>query len=278
MTEPNEIYYPNIKQSWGILGIVILFCILFAPINLVLDKLVGKELTFLIYYLFSMGIPFLIFHLIRKKRTGVSHYNFALSNVMILALVSIVTISIQMGVTTPIINLFPMPEFIKNAFIEMGQQNGVFGFVLIVIAAPIIEELIFRGIILHGLLKRYSPVKSIIVSSILFGIAHLNPWQFIAAFIIGVFSGWVYFKTNKILLSIIIHSVNNLVGFLSMYIMDAETLMDISLTDFYGGNLNLILVIVVSVILALSCIYILNTEFEKEKEDGITQNETAIIE
>lgn len=45
-----------------------------------------------------------------------------------------------------------------------------------VIAAPVLEELIFRGMMLEGLLKKYSPVTSIIISSILFGVAHLNPW------------------------------------------------------------------------------------------------------
>ena len=74
------------------------------------------------------------------------------------------------GVITPIDSLIPMPEILKKALLDLAGQNGIFSFLLIVIAAPILEELLFRGIILDGLLKNYSPLKSILISSFLFGL------------------------------------------------------------------------------------------------------------
>src|SRR3546814_14754915 len=102
----------------------------------------------------------------------------------IMGLVSITIIGIQTGITSPIVYSIPMPEFMQKLFLEFANQNGIFSFMTIVIAAPIIEELFFRGIILEGLLQRYSPVKSIILSSILFGIVNLNPWTFIIALLV----------------------------------------------------------------------------------------------
>ncbi len=192
---------------------------------LILNDILGKELSFLVYYLLAMGVPFLIVHSIRRKRTGIKKYDFSLSSIKIMALVSISAIAIQAGIISPIVSALPMPESIQKLFIEFAKQNGVFSFISVVIAAPILEELIFRGIILNGLLKRYSPVKSIILSSILFGLVHLNPWQFIGALIIGVFSGWVYYKTKKLSLSILIHFANNLLAFVGMYFTDAEAMM-----------------------------------------------------
>ena len=160
-----------------------------------------------------------------------------------------------------------MPEFMQKIFLEFANQNGVFSFIAIVIAAPVIEELIFRGIILNGLLRRYSPVRSIILSSILFGIVHLNPWQFVSALIIGIFSGWVYYRTRKLSLSILIHLVNNLVAFVGMYFMDVETMMNTSLTELYGGSLNLILITIGAIGVSIFCVLLLRKEFSSLKID-----------
>jgi membrane protease YdiL (CAAX protease family) len=59
-----------------------------------------------------------------------------------------------------------------------------------VVVAPILEEIVFRGMLLRGFLKHYSVRKSIIISAIFFGIAHMNPWQFIAGLAAGIVLGW----------------------------------------------------------------------------------------
>ena len=267
MIESKKNYYPNIEQSWGIVGIAILSGLLFSPVNLILNKVVGKEISFLVYYLLAMGVPFCIAHLIRKRRTGIKKYNFSLSSIKIMALVSIAIIAIQTGIISPIVNSLPMPEFMQEIFLEFANQNGVFSFIVIVIAAPILEELIFRGIILNGLLQRYSPVKSIVLSSVLFGIVHLNPWQFISALIIGIFSGWVYYKTRKLSLSILIHLVNNLLAFIGMYFMDAETMLNESLSELYGGYTNLILITFGAILISIIAVFLLRKEFNVLKNE-----------
>ena len=153
----------------------------------------------------------------------------------------------------------------KEVIEQFANQKGVFSFIAIVIAAPVIEEFIFRGIILDGLLKKYSPTKSILISSILFGIVHLNPWQFISAFILGSFSGWVYYRTKKLSLSIIIHSVNNLIGFISFYLVDMENIMNESIFEFYGGVVNMVVITAIAIIMASIGIYLSNKEMTKVK-------------
>ena len=94
-----------------------------------------------------------------------------------------------------------------------GIVIGIPGFVAVVIIAPITEELFFRGIILNGLLLIYKPIKSIFVSALLFGLIHLNPWQLLPAITAGILIGWIYYKTNNILLCILIHGFNNASNF-----------------------------------------------------------------
>lgn len=82
------------------------------------------------------------------------------------------------------------------------------------ILAPIVEEILFRGLILRGFLKHYSAKKSIIISSLLVAIMYMNPWQFFVILFLGLFIGWCFFKTKSITLCILIHILFNSLGFI----------------------------------------------------------------
>ena len=83
------------------------------------------------------------------------------------------------------------------------------GMIAATFMAPITEEIFFRGSLLPGLSQKYSKFNSILISALLFGLIHLNPWQFIPAFFIGLFLGWLYLITKNIYLCIFIHALNN---------------------------------------------------------------------
>ncbi len=82
-------------------------------------------------------------------------------------------------------------------------------FLLAAIFAPIFEEWLCRGMILRGLLTKMKPVWAIVVSALFFALIHMNPWQALNAFIIGLVMGYVYYKTGSLLLTMLIHFVNN---------------------------------------------------------------------
>jgi len=92
---------------------------------------------------------------------------------------------------------------------------------------------------------------------------HLNPWQFIGGFIIGLFSGWIYYKTGKLTLPIIIHFTNNLAASLGMFFTDSNDILDTSLREYYGGTINAFLVIIGAILIFLLSIYLLKNEFKK---------------
>ena len=72
------------------------------------------------------------------------------------------------------------------------------GLVLAVVIAPITEEILFRGIILRGLLGRWNEWAAIFVSAALFALMHFNPAQAPIAFALGTVLGWVYVRTRSI--------------------------------------------------------------------------------
>lgn len=94
-------------------------------------------------------------------------------------------------------------------------------FLTIAIAAPILEEIVFRGCIMGLLLKNY-PKTGLIVSSILFASLHspTDLLTFIIYFILGFSLGFAYYKTNRLESSMSVHFLNNLPG--AVYIMFAH--------------------------------------------------------
>lgn len=229
----------------------------------ILSKIINKEAAKLLYYLFAIGIPFLIVYSIRKRKTGKYSFEIGIKNKRIIPSLILGLIALLLGIIGPIGSLIPMPEIIKEIFRGSRSQTGVSAFILMVIAAPILEELIFRGIILDGLLSKYTPFKSILISSLLFGLVHLNPWQFVTGFMIGIFMGWVYYNTRSVLPTIIIHAAANLVGFSVRIFADAESSLNNTLADNYGGITNFVLAIIGYVIVVLVCVYYLKKEFIK---------------
>ncbi len=256
--------YPSIGQSWGIMGIAIVSMIVFSPLQFTLNDVIGKEPTLFLYYLLSMGGAFAFAHFMRKKEIGTSTYPIHSSTPKIVILVSIGALSLQLGVLSPLTSLIPMPDIFKQVILQLGTMNGVFGFLTLVIAAPIFEELIFRGVILDGLLKRYSPVKSILISSLLFGIVHLNPWQFIGAMGIGAFMGWVYYKTQNLSLCILIHFANNLFAFITMQFGNLEEELEKSFVESSGGITNAVLIITGGILAFIFCTWWLYKTFKAE--------------
>lgn len=120
--------------------------------------------------------------------------------------------------------LFPMSEFMVELFNEAfgGEISFIGSIIGVIIVAPITEEILFRGIMLKGLLKRYSDLTSILVTALLFGILHFNIYQFVGAFIAGILLGWLYSKTNSLLLCIIGHATYNSIGYILSDLLKLE--------------------------------------------------------
>jgi len=255
--------YPNVTQSFAITGIVVLGMLLFSPLSLVLSKFMNKEASMLVYYLFATGIPFWLVNTIRKRKIGTNSFNFRIEKYRAIPLIMIATVALLFGIIMPIQNLIPIPESVKQLFMSFSNQTSIYSFILMVIAAPILEELLFRGIILDGLLKKYTPTKAILISSLLFGLVHLNPWQFVTGFVMGIFLGWVYYKSRSILLSIIIHASANLSAYLVRLFIDIPSNMNDSL-ELYNGTAMMIFVIWVAILTVLLCIYFLKKTFSSK--------------
>jgi membrane protease YdiL (CAAX protease family) len=78
-------------------------------------------------------------------------------------------------------------------------------------AAPIVEELIFRKLLLNKL-RRYGDIPAILISAIAFGLFHMNVAQMFYATALGIIFAYVAIRTNTIRYSILLHILINSIG------------------------------------------------------------------
>lgn len=195
--------YPTIRQGFGILGYLLLIAICLGMITAVISPR-GNMSSLIMVLVYSISLGLTIRYASRKKGSD----QFSFTPIPGISYLFIIPATIALFILyEPVINLIPVPDWARTLFdLEDSDPFDLFS---IIIAAPLLEEILFRGIILDGFLKRYSPGKAIVWSSLLFGLIHLNPWQFIAAFTIGLATGWIYWKSKSLLPCIIIHFVTN---------------------------------------------------------------------
>ena len=93
---------------------------------------------------------------------------------------------------------------------EIFNANPILAFISVAILAPIVEEIIFRGIIFNEGAKYKGGSFPIIISALLFGLAHMQPIQIVYAFIVGLIFGFVYSKTHSLPIVMFLHMLNNL--------------------------------------------------------------------
>lgn len=121
-------------------------------------------------------------------------------------------VSNLIGVVLTQIIGFVKGSAVANAIVEVASSSSILvNFLLMVICAPIAEELIFRKLLIDRTVK-YGEGLSVLLSGLLFGLFHGNLNQFVYAFALGVFWGFIYVKTGKLIYSIVFHMIINFMG------------------------------------------------------------------
>lgn len=116
---------------------------------------------------------------------------------------------------------FMLPETVA-AYEEMVESAGLTDYSLtwvfaVVILPPLVEETVFRGLILHYLKKggaRFWAAN--LIQAVLFGIYHGNLIQGIYAFCIGVLLGYLAERYSSLIIPVLVHALFNLFGTLGV--------------------------------------------------------------
>lgn len=140
------------------------------------------------------------------------------------------------SIITTVINLITRNTN-PNSLLDLTVQlHPAVIFLIMVIAAPIMEELLFRKFLIDRT-AGYGDGISIFLSGLMFGLFHGNLNQFIYAFALGAFFGFIYIKTRNLLYTIILHMIINFLGgFVSTLLLKASGYLELIQEGF--TNLN----------------------------------------
>jgi membrane protease YdiL (CAAX protease family) len=100
------------------------------------------------------------------------------------------------------------PQGMKQVIDMVPGKIGV-SLVIFSVLAPIVEELIFRGLLYGWVAGRWGGTAGLVVSSLLFAAAHLEPAHIILVLPLGFLFGWLRRRTDSLLPSMFSHIVNN---------------------------------------------------------------------
>ena len=101
--------------------------------------------------------------------------------------------------------------------IEMTKMDFSLFLFFSCLLSPVLEEIFYRRILMKGLLIRYSPVKVILILSIIFGVMHFN-MSFISLILLSIIISYIYMISDSIILAIILHVIYNSVVIASSFL------------------------------------------------------------
>lgn len=126
-----------------------------------------------------------------------------------------------------------IPAIDTNQKQELGFDSVYGGlpllltFVSLVVLPPLVEEIVFRGFMYTGLRRKFKPWLSILITSCVFGLAHLqlgsgNPPLWVAGidtFTLSLVLCYLRQKTDSLWPGIFLHASKNMIAFVVIYVL-----------------------------------------------------------
>jgi sodium transport system permease protein len=129
------------------------------------------------------------------------------------AIVGPVALAISMAILGVIVWLFGQPpaqQPVELVIDDLRQRFGLGGLLLSAAILPgLVEETLFRGVILTGLRRHLSPAAAVLICALLFAVLHLSPWRFLPQLALGCLLGWLTLRTGSCWPAALAHALHN---------------------------------------------------------------------
>ncbi|MBR5384645.1 MAG: CPBP family intramembrane metalloprotease [Bacteroidales bacterium] len=277
-------YTPGVGGAIGLVcmllaGMLVASVVVFAVVMAFPVTVYGEAVTYysnLISYPL-MFVPAIIYALLVSRRNAFFDEGYALDSnhfgkfggaaLAVVAALSTLGLAV---IGDSFTSLLPeMPAFLEDAMKTLVGGPLWLSILLPCVFAPLFEEWFCRGIILRGLLQKVSPAVAICISALIFAFIHLNPWQAVPAFLLGLLFGYVYYRTGSMKLTMLMHFTNN---FMSVVLTrfaslgEAESLKDVL------PSMTMVKLLVCSVVVVSIAVYIFSRvplAYEKSNCDPV---------
>jgi membrane protease YdiL (CAAX protease family) len=109
-----------------------------------------------------------------------------------------------------------LDKVMQDAYGSLLHPNNILDQILIVavvaVTPAVCEEVFFRGFLQRSFELRYNKVIGAILAAVFFAFMHMNPFGTVALFILGFYFGYAVYKTDSILVGMLLHFLNNLLS------------------------------------------------------------------
>lgn len=160
---------------------------------------------------------------------------------LLLPLVGIFSLQQMLQVYMTFQDRIPMPEEIqkisqefKDLFEEayklLASSNSIPELLLVILVIALIpalaEELLFRGMVQRCFEKGFGTMRGVVITGIIFGAYHLNPFSFVPLAILGIYLGFLALRADSIWVSAAAHFYNNALACIATYLrIDDDSLI-----------------------------------------------------
>ena len=218
--------YPEPVEALVVILLAFGSILVFALVMTVLSSLIGIDLSSedfnRIFYIVG-GLLFFIIPVLYIKQ---KNYDFIKLFRLHPVSNDVIQYSIIIGITIGVVGdeldrliqlLVPMPEILEE-LLKVMVANSAFDWVILIIGTIIIasigEELLFRGFLQVSLENKGDVTRAVILTSLSWTLTHVNPYWAVQIFVMGVIIGFLAWRTDSVIPSIIVHALNNLFSLL----------------------------------------------------------------
>lgn len=217
--------------------------------------------THLVYTCSFLGLCYLLLDRLRRSKIKLQyligkllpHYHWwSLFRLVLILLLFSIGIALVSFYCLSLIAPNFVESLIKSLSEEASQASSIpiicrcLEIINCIVIAPITEEFIFRGVLLHRLATKWNTATAVWVSSIIFGLLHPNP---LGISMVGVVWALLYLKTRTLIVPIVAHAMNNTIAVIVDLLSDVASKNNLiesttDLTNFSNLIVGLLLLIV----------------------------------
>jgi len=196
--------------------------------EIVMENIFAKVLTL---FLAQIGFIIVFFSYVYVKRIDWKNATKIKNKINLKQVVLLIVIAaVSLFMFSPLINLvdhlISLTGYASSSElpIDLKTVSGVIiGVISLAIFPAIFEELVFRGVLFQGFIKKFDYKKAIVFSALLFALMHTSIQQTTYQFIIGLMLAYAFYITGSLLAPIILHFFNNfIVIMLNIFVTGGE--------------------------------------------------------
>jgi membrane protease YdiL (CAAX protease family) len=179
-----------------------------------------KSNAILVLYELAYLLPVVVLLLLKKiplAELGLRKFAFSELLVGVSLLFLAYLVILLHNLTLVFFGIAPQGEYIAEVF-NMDVNIWVLGLAIVVIA-PLAEEIFFRSFVYAGLEAHFGWQKAVLISALLFGVAHMQLVAFIPTTLMGLVLAYLYHRSRSVWPSIILHATVNGFGFTMIYLL-----------------------------------------------------------